>query len=605
MKKHDSSSGVASVIFRLWAHLSRNRKKQFVLLAILMLIAGFAEAVSLGLVVPFLAAMAAPERLLGHPRFHAWANKVEELCRFFGWEARGFLLSTGSLLLALALLFIAGVLGAGIVRLLLLWASIRLSNGVGTDLGFEVYRRTLYQPYAVHTTRNSSAVISNLTTKVGMAVATFSTCLTLLTSVVVMVSIMAALLSVSPWTTVAAGMVLGLSYASMVLAGNHRLRKNSQIIAREHNHIIKALQEGLGGIRDILLDGTQELYCAIYKKADMRLKRAGAINSVISQSPRYLMETVGMILFAALAVVLSRREEGLLAVLPVLGALALGAQRLLPALQQAYTGWSAILYYHVSTREVVDLLDQPLPRHAEKPGSSTRTMPFRSMIRFDSVKFRYSSHGPWVLDGVSFEIPKGSRVGFVGKTGSGKSTCLDLLMGLLEPTEGRILVDEEPIDAGNLRIWQKNIAHVPQTIYLADTTLAENIAFGVPSQQIDMRRVREVARQAQISDFIESSPHGYQALVGERGIRLSGGQRQRIGIARALYKEAPVLILDEATSALDQETEKNVMNSINSIAQRITVLIIAHRITTLDQCQRMIRLETLSARTKPTKRIEL
>lgn len=592
MKKRGPHLGVAATIFHLWEHLSRKRKKQFFLLGFLMLMGGFAEAVSLGLVVPFLAAMAAPERVLGHPRFHAWVNKFEELCGFLGWDTRKFSLPTESLLPALALLFVAGVVGAGIVRLLLLWASIRLSNGVGIDLGLEVYRRTLYQPYAVHTSRNSSAVISNLTSKVGMAVATFSSCLTLLTSLVVMASILIALLSVNLWTTVASGVVLGLSYGGLISAGNHRLSQNSRVIAREHNQIIKVLQEGLGGIRDILLDGTQELYCAIYQKADIRLKQAGATNSVISQSPRYLMETVGMVLFAGLAVALSRRDEGLLATLPVLGALALGAQRLLPALQQAYTGWSAILSYHVSTQEVVNLLEQSLPGHFGKQGQPPRPMPFRSAIRFDEVKFRYSPQGPWILDGLSFEIPKGSRVGFVGKTGSGKSTCLDLLMGLLEPTAGQILVDEEALNAGNLRAWQKNIAHVPQTIYLADTTLAENIAFGVPSQKIDMGRVREAARQSQISDFIESSPEGYQSLVGERGIRLSGGQRQRIGIARALYKKAQLLILDEATSALDNKTEKSVMDNINNLGGQITVCIIAHRLTTLEQCHQVIRMES-------------
>ena len=275
--------------------------------------------------------------------------------------------------------------------------------------------------------------------------------------------------------------------------------------------------------------------------------------------------------------------------LPVLGTLALGAQRLLPALQQGYAAWSSILGAQDSTKEVLDLLDQPLPPEASQLLPTPLT--FKKMIQFESVKFRYISEGPWVLDNLSFNIPKGARVGFIGKTGSGKSTCLDLLMGLLEPSSGRIMVDGITLDQKNIRSWQLNIAHVPQTIFLADTSLAENIAFGVPRQDIDMKRVKEAARQAHIDDFIESSSKGYQALVGERGILLSGGQRQRIGIARALYKKASVLVFDEATSALDHETEQAVMQSIKDLSKDLTILIIAHRISTLKNCTQIIDLK--------------
>jgi ATP-binding cassette subfamily B protein len=236
----------------------------------------------------------------------------------------------------------------------------------------------------------------------------------------------------------------------------------------------------------------------------------------------------------------------------------------------------------------LELLDQPLP--LELSQRLPAPLPFKKLIQFDSIKFRYTSETPWVIDNLSFNIPKGTRVGFVGKTGSGKSTCLDLLMGLLLPLSGRITVDGNVLDQRNLRSWQRNIAHVPQAIYLADTSLAENIAFGVTPEKIDMKRVREAARQAHIADFIESSPQGYQALVGERGIRLSGGQRQRIGIARALYKQAAVLVFDEATSALDHETEKAVMEAIEGLSADLTILIIAHRLTTLKKCTQIIDL---------------
>jgi ATP-binding cassette subfamily B protein len=238
--------------------------------------------------------------------------------------------------------------------------------------------------------------------------------------------------------------------------------------------------------------------------------------------------------------------------------------------------------------DTIELLDQTVPAELLQPTSAL--LPFQDAISLNAVRFRYTSDGPWVLDGLNLSIPKGARVGFVGSTGSGKSTMLDLLMGLLTPTEGELQVDGQTISSNRLRTWQQSIAHVPQSIYLADTTMAENIAFGVPPHTIDFDRVRQAARQAQIADFIESSPKGYQANVGERGIRLSGGQRQRIGIARSLYKRASVLVFDEATSALDNETEEAVMQAIEGLSKDLTVLIIAHRLTTLKNCTQVVEL---------------
>ncbi|MDE3156203.1 MAG: ATP-binding cassette domain-containing protein, partial [Acidobacteriota bacterium] len=234
------------------------------------------------------------------------------------------------------------------------------------------------------------------------------------------------------------------------------------------------------------------------------------------------------------------------------------------------------------------LLDQPLS--PELIGPPPPPLDFTEAIRFDAVRFRYTNDGPWVLDDVNLTIPFRSRFGIVGATGSGKSTMLDLVMGLLTPTEGNLLVDGEPVTGRRVRAWRQAIAHVPQSIYLADTTLAENIAFGVPRSKIDMDRVRRAARQAQIADFIEQSAGGYDLRVGERGVRLSGGQRQRIGIARALYKEAKVLVFDEATSALDSTTELGVMDAIKGLAGDFTILLIAHRLTTVKHCERIVEL---------------
>ncbi len=541
-----------------------------------MFVAALAEVVSLGSVLPFVGILAAPEIV--------WKHRVlAQAARSAG------IFDPGGLVLPLTIIFVAAALFAGAIRVLLLWVSTRFTFAAGADLSMEVYRRTLYQPYSVHLARSSSEVISGIANKVGGTVlGVLLPALTLLSSVVLLLALMATLIAINPAVALIATVGFGGGYALITWISHRRLRQNSRRIAREQTQLVKALQEGLGGIRDVLLDGTQPVYCEIYGRADQSLRHALGNNVFIAQSPRFVIEALGMVLIAALAYGLSRQPGGVSAALPVLAALAVGAQRLLPALQQGFTAWAAIAGSHAYLTDTVELLDQPLPAESSEP--APEPLPFRGSIRFDSVRFRYNADGPWVLDGFDLTIRKGDRVGFVGSTGSGKSTALDLLMGLLMPCDGRLLVDDEPISGARVRAWQRTIAHVPQSIYLSDSTLAENIAFGVSREKIDLERVRNAARQAQIADFIESRRDGYDALVGERGVRLSGGQRQRIGIARALYKRASVLILDEATSALDNATERSVMDSIDSFDRDLTVLLIAHRLSTVKRCDSIVEL---------------
>ncbi len=568
---------VRTLLGRLWHHMGRRRQRQFAVLMGLTLVGTFAEVVSLGAVLPFLSILIVPEKVFNHP-------VVAHMAPAWGVH------SAEQLVLPLTLGFVVIALVAGALRLLLLWANTKFAFASGADLSIEVYRRTLYQPYHVHLARNSSEVVSGIVNKVnGVVFWVMLPMLTLISSVVLLVAITLTLIFIDPFVALTAIAGFGASYGIITWLSRRRLKLNGQRITYEQTQVIKALQEGLGGIRDVLLDGTQPVYCDIYWQADRPLRQAYGSNIFIGGSPRFAMEALGMALIACLAYALSQKAEGIASALPVLGALALGAQRLLPALQQSYSAWASIIGSYASLADTIALLDQPLPEELLQPVPTP--LPFKQAIRFDAVRFRYSGDGPWVLDGLDLTIPKGARVGIVGSTGSGKSTALDVLMGLLTPTEGTLLVDGEPCVGSRVRAWQKTIAHVPQSIYLADTTLAENIAFGVPQDAIDMDRVRRAARQAHIADFIESRPEGYRAKVGERGIRLSGGQRQRIGIARALYKQAKVLVFDEATSALDNATELSVMDAIDGLDRDLTIILIAHRITTLSRCDTIVELE--------------
>ena len=556
-----------------------------------MLLGGLTDAFSLGLVVPFLAALAAPEKVLNHPIFLNLINGLETTIKPIGLIMPEFQSTQQSMVALGAILFSLAALVAGGVRLLLLRSSIGLAEAVGTDIGLKIYERTLYQPLSIHTNRNSSRIISSLTAKISNITTSLGGCLTILNSSVIFLFIGTALIMVSPRWALLAAAALGAGYVGIVFGTQRKLSKNSAISSQAQNQLVQLLQEGLGNIRDILLDGTQNFYCGMYKKADGELRQAYASSIFMGQSPKFILEPIGMIFFAAIALALAGNSSGLAEILPVMGGLALGIQRLLPAFQGAYNSWAGIVSQTSASQEILCLLNQPLPKWANQPLPAP--MPFRRGIFFDCVSFRYLKEGSWVLRDLSFSISKGERVGFVGRTGSGKSTCLDLLMGLLEPTSGEILVDGRPLNQRSLRAWRQNIAHVPQAIYLSDSSLAENIALGVPIEQIDLPQVREAARQAQIAEFIESLPQGYETRVGERGVLLSGGQRQRIGVARALYKKARVLVFDEATSALDHDTEKAVMDAIHALSGELTVLIIAHRVSTLKLCSKIIRIKNI------------
>jgi ABC-type multidrug transport system fused ATPase/permease subunit len=568
---------IFSQLHQLWRHLNRLRQLQFFLVLALMIITAITEVISLGAVIPFLGVLTAPDKVFSQPI-------VFDIAQSFG------ILSAEQLLLPITVLFITAIFLANFTRVLLLWITTKLSFMTGADLSFEVYSRTLHQPYIVHLERNSSEVITGILNKVGGVVFNILLpALTFISALILLVMVITALMVIDPVITSMTVIGFGSTYVLTTILTRKKILNNGDRIAYETTMLHKALQEGLGGIREVLLDGTQQLYCDIYRKADLPLRKAQASNIFISSSPKFAMEAIGVSLIAIIAYTFSQQQGGITAVIPTLGAIALGAQRLLPALQNCYHSWSIIAGSRAFLFDALLLLEQPTSKNASN--TITARMDFKKSIRLDSISFRYNKDTPWVLKNLNLEINKGERIGFVGKTGSGKSTSLDLIMGLLEPTTGKVIIDGKPLKGVEQHKWRKNIAHVPQSIFLIDSSMAENIAFGVPKELIDIKLVQDAAKQAQISEFIESQPNGYDLQVGERGVRLSGGQRQRIGIARALYKKANVLMFDEATSALDDATEKAVLDAIEKLDRDITVLFIAHRLTTLRNCDRIIELK--------------
>jgi len=562
---------------KLWIYLPKRRQKQFWLILILMILSSLVEIISIGAVLPFLGVLTAPEQVYQHALIQPLIQMLD-------------ISTPNQLVLPVTVLFIISALTAGVIRLTLLYGITRFSFAIGADLSIEIYRRTLYQDYSVHLSRNSSEVINGIITKTNTVIGgVLIPILNLISSALLIIAIVSVLVSVNIIVAVLSLIGFLVIYLGIVILTRVRIQENSRIIADNSTQMIKSLQEGLNGIRDVLIDNAQKFYCQLYQNADLPLRRASGNNQFINGSPRYAMEAIGMSLIASIAYMLIQKEGGVATVIPVLGVFALGAQKLLPALQQVYSSYSHIKGANSSFEDVLSLLNQPLSKYVEQ--SENILIPFKKEIRLKNFSFRYEKSTPWVLKNINLAFNKGERIGIIGGTGSGKSTLIDIIMGLLSPVEGMLSVDNQLINKKNINKWQKHIAHVPQSVYLSDSTIEENIAFGIPKDEINSQLVKVAAQQAQISDLISGWRDGYKTFVGEQGARLSGGQRQRIGIARALYKKSDVLILDEATSALDNATEQRIMNTVKELSSEITIIIISHKLSTLKDCDRIVKLD--------------
>ncbi len=567
-----------TLLLKLWYFFETDKRKSFGILLLLMILTSFAEVMSLGVVLPFLGMLVAPEKVFDYSIVRALADLLQ-------------VSKPKDLQLPLTVIFSFAALLAGGMRLFLMKKTLNFSVMVGADISSSIYKRTLYQPYEIHSIRNSSEVINSITTKVNAIVSSVVLpMLTIISSSIMLSFVLIALLLINPIISLFSIFGFGFLYIVITLMTRRTLAANSLKIARESSKVVKFLQEGIGGIRDILIDGNQKMYHQMYRKSDYPLKRAQGENQFIAGSPRFAMEAVSMVFIAMLAYILINQSNTTSNIIPILGTFAIGAQRMLPVLQSAYASFTNINGSKQSFKDVMDFLDQPLPNYLAQENSPP--VPFKKYIILDQLYFNYKSNDSTVLKNINFKIKKGDKIGFVGSTGSGKSTLVDIIMGLLVPTKGQLLVDNTVITNLNSQSWQSNIAHVPQTIFLSDDTIASNIAFGIAADEVDLGRIKKVAKEARLDALIETWPDKYETFVGERGSRLSGGQRQRIGIARALYKQASVIILDEATSALDSETESYIMSAIDELDESITVLIIAHRTSTLKFCDQIIEIQS-------------
>ncbi len=541
-----------------------------------MIVSAILELISLGAVIPFLAVLVMPAKVFDYS------------LGVFVIDILG-LKSSSNLVFSLTLFFCFAAVVSGFVRILVLFFSTRFSHKLGADLSLEVYRKTLYQNYSIHLEENTSSLISAISFKTDKIIhEVVSPSLVAVTSFFILLGILIALLIIDAKIISIIFTVLILIYLGISKLSKKLIKENAIDISVQSTRLIKSLQEGLGGIRNVLLEGSQSFYSSLFSSSNFALRSAQASNQFLASAPRYFIESCGIVFIASFAFNLVSNGRDASNFIPIIGAITLGMQKLLPVLQQLYNAWASLKSSHDTLNDVLFYLERPVEIDSN---IGDDFLNFKEKIILRNVSFNYISSKNKVLDDINLEIKKGEKVGFIGKTGSGKSTLIDIIMGLLEPTSGFIEIDGKALTKNNRRQWQKNITHVPQQVFLTDSSIIENIALGLTSSQIDFNKVKRAAELAQIGDLVLKSKNSPDFYVGERGAKLSGGQRQRIGIARAFYKQKALMILDEATSALDLKTEKAVMRAIEDTGSRATILIIAHRLSALSCCDKIVEIE--------------
>lgn len=444
----------------------------------------------------------------------------------------------------------------------------------------------MQQPWLFHASGSSSQLTSRIAQEAGRVTNAVIQPLMLMNAKGTLALVMAtAIFIFNPLVALIGFVIFGFAYIILYKTVRKRLGKNGHDISMANQKRFKLMNEGFGGIKDTLLLGRQAEFNQRFEKSSHKLGRAQGVTRGLSQVPRYAMELIafGAVIFLVLYL-LSAYDGNLGNILPVLSVYALAGFKLLPAFQQMYTSLAQVKGNIASFDSVEGDLAASQNIEDIKPAIKAGKLSPKKLIKLDNIGFRYPGKEEQALSEVTLEIPVNQVIGLVGASGSGKSTAIDVLLGLIEPQSGSLVVDGEEVRGQKKRAWQNNVGFVPQAIFLADSSIRENIAFGIPPEEIDEARVMRAAEMAHLDELLERLPEGLNTRVGERGIQLSGGQRQRIGIARALYDDAEVLVLDEATSALDGITEKLVMDAIHDFSGKKTIIMIAHRLATVKKC---------------------
>lgn len=566
---------------QLWKILSPLDKRKVFYVLILVIGMAFIESAGVISIMPFLA-------ILSNPNVVESNHYLTILYNIMGQGAKqNFIVNLGFLSLAI-------VIFSTIFKIITQYAVNRFSSLQRHYFSTRLLKIYLQQNYEFFIQRNSATLVKNILSEVDQLIWTMILpALTLMSYGVVLLSMVGILLLYDPLMAIATAFVLCAFYVSIYILVRKKLTQIGQEFTQANKERYQTCQEALAGIKDVMINNAKLGYIEQFERSSRVFARHIATRDTLGHIPLNIIETVGYGCLISLAMILVVSGKDVSHILPILGLYGFAAYRMLPAAQNIYRSISQIKF----SQQVLNILKSEFELEKNEIGqghviSKIEKLKFNQSVRLQNIQFAYPNRlDQPVLNGFSIEIKKNTSLGIMGKSGSGKSTLMDIMLGLLVPQKGNIYIDDVELTRENIDVWRDLVGYVPQFIYLADKTIAENIAFGVPKENINLEQVRRVAKLAQIDDFIRNQlPLGYDTVVGERGVMLSGGQRQRIGIARALYKNPQVLFMDEATSALDFETEKNINETIHELQDQITLIIISHKYSCIHKCDNNINL---------------
>jgi len=535
----------------------------------------FAEAFSLATIVPFIGIFLNPDIFFSHP----WLNPL-----IFFFEIK----NEDQLFLSITIIFILFVILSGLIKLSFIYKSNKITQIIESDLRSKIFKNNIYQSYSYHLGQNSNDVMSNIMQKNSSMAAFLDDFIAILSSLMTIVLVFSFLIFLKPFIIIAIVSVLVIFFVIIFSLNKKKILENGKKISENQDKLVTIFQNSIGYISELIIYSLHDIFISKFNKSSNILAENFTYNYNKTQSPRVYLEYATLLCLATLIYYLNKSESNVTNSLTVLAALGLGAQKMLPLINRIHSAITRMKGVQGIVTDSLNLLDNS--KIEINKNSYSGKIFLKKSIKLKNICFSFDKKNKFILKNINLEIKKGSKVGIKGATGSGKSTLGNIIIGLLDPTEGQLFIDDILINSQNKFAWQKNVSLIPQNVFMDDSTIAENIAIGIGSKDINLEKVKNAAKQAHIHDFIVSTTDQYNEKVGERGIRLSGGQRQRIGIARALYREAKIILFDEATNQLDTDTESLIMKSISNLDKEVTVLFIAHRLSTLENCDQIIDL---------------
>jgi ATP-binding cassette, subfamily B, bacterial PglK len=565
---------MVSIFKKILKLLDKRERKRLYMIFGAMSISGLIEVAGIASILPFLSLITNPE-LINDNRYLNWLYMSLNF-----QSSNKFLIFIGFIVLLVLIL-------SNVVVVLTMWGVARFTSMRNFSISKRLLSRYLNQPYVFFLNKNTTELGKNILSEVSGVTTALLQLMQIISSGIIALFIFAMLIAVEPLLSLSVMVFLVIAYLFIYRIVKKKISVIGKIRFDTNTELYKVVNEAFGGIKQLKLLGFEEVFINRYSKPSIKYARVTVSNQIISRTPRYIMEVIAIGGIISVILYLLASDRGFQDILPIIGLFTFAAYRIMPALQSIFTSVTTVRYYIPALNAIYEYIGALEIKSYPTTDSKKKSSPldFQKELKLEEITFSYPGTRKLVIDNLNIKIDYNTSVAFVGKTGVGKTTIADIILGLLRPASGRMLIDGVEITDDNLSSWQKNLGYIPQDIYLLDDTIARNIAFGVPDEKIDMDIVIDVAQIANIHNFVtEELPNEYQTEVGERGIRLSGGQRQRIGIARALYHNPGILVLDEATSALDGATEKEVFEAIDNVAQTKTLIIIAHRLTTIKGC---------------------